>query len=80
MARKKTGLIHIKNNEEFDVNQDKVTLKYYIRNTDVEISSDKLTRKNNKLSKKSNYNFDKPYQAQELGDEWDHYCWGANDF
>jgi hypothetical protein len=80
MARKKTALIHIKNNEEFDVNQDKLTLKYYIRNTDIEVSGNKLKRKTNKRLKKSDYNFDKPFQAQELGDEWDDYCWGANDF
>jgi hypothetical protein len=55
-------------------------LKYYIRNTDIEVSGNKLKEKPIKDLKKSDYNFDKPFQAQELGDEWDDYCWGANDF
>lgn len=27
-----------------------------------------------------NYNFNRPSDAQELGDEWDDYAWSANDF
>jgi len=26
------------------------------------------------------YDFSKPSQAQDLGDEWDDYAWGAEDF
>lgn len=26
------------------------------------------------------YDFSKPYEAQGLGDEWDHYPWSADDF
>jgi hypothetical protein len=28
----------------------------------------------------SNYDFQKPSQAQELGDEWDHYAWSEKDY
>lgn len=26
------------------------------------------------------YDFSKPFQAQDLGDEWSDYAWSANDF
>lgn len=29
---------------------------------------------------KSNYNFNRPSWAQELGDEWDDYAWSGDDF
>lgn len=29
---------------------------------------------------KSDYNFNRPFHAQELGDEWDDYVWSADDF
>ena len=28
----------------------------------------------------NNYNFERPMWAQDLGDEWDDYAWGADDF
>lgn len=28
----------------------------------------------------SAYDFEKPYQAQDLGPEWDDYAWSADDF
>lgn len=30
--------------------------------------------------KPKSYDFSKPYQAQDLGDEWDDYAWSADDF
>ena len=33
-----------------------------------------------KKNKSSNYDFNKPFFAQNLGDEWDDYCWSADDF
>jgi len=32
------------------------------------------------IQKRQSYDFDKPYQAQDLGDEWSDYAWSANDF
>ena len=30
--------------------------------------------------KQKSYDFSKPYQAQDLGEEWDDYAWSGNDF
>lgn len=30
--------------------------------------------------KNTDYNFNRPFWAQDLGDEWDDYCWSADDF
>lgn len=34
---------------------------------------------NTVTTKKDNYDYSKPFHAQELGDEWDHYAWSADD-
>lgn len=34
----------------------------------------------NAVKKESDYDFSKPFFAQDLGDEWDDYCWSADDF
>ena len=33
-----------------------------------------------KAKEPKGYNFNRPMWAQELGDEWDDYCWSADDF
>jgi len=76
--RKKTSLVHKKDKEIFDVSKEKSTGKYFIKNTDIEIPADKLSKKTGNKSK--NYNFNKPYQAQDLGDEWSDYAWSADDY
>jgi hypothetical protein len=79
-GRRKTGLVHLKNKVEHEVRQDRTTDKFYIINTDIEVPSNRLKRKTNPGAHKRNYDFDKPYQAQDLGDEWSDYAWGGNDF
>lgn len=37
-------------------------------------------RKNESQKKGSGYDFNRPFWAQDLGDEWDDYAWGADDF
>lgn len=40
-----------------------------------------LSLDNNRKTKvKSNWDFSKPMDAQDLGDEWDDYAWTADDF
>ncbi len=77
--RSKTSLVHKKDKETFEISKEKSTGKYFIKNTDIEIPSDKLCRKSGGKRSK-NYDFNKPYQAQNLGDEWSDYAWIASDF
>ena len=75
--RTKTSLIHKSGNQTFEISKEKTTGKLFIKNTDTEVSPDKVMR----ISKrKSNYNFSKPFQAQNLGDEWSDYAWSGSDF
>lgn len=37
-------------------------------------------KKRRHKKQKSNYNFNRPFYAQELGDEWDDYVWSESDF
>lgn len=76
--RSKTGLVHIKNNETLDVSKEKATGRFFIKGTDVEVPSTQLSKKSGK--DKSSYDFSKPSQAQNLGDEWSDYAWSADDY
>lgn len=77
--RVKTNLIHKKDGEVHEISREKATGKYFIKNTDIEVSNHKLSRKREVNSAK-NYNFNKPYLSQFLGDEWDDFPWSADDF
>lgn len=76
--RVKTNLIHKKGKEVYEVSREKATGKYFIKNTDNEVPADKLSRKDG--NKKYNYDFDKPYMAQDLGYEWNDYAWSGDDY
>ncbi len=81
--RKKTNLIHVKNKIKHEISKDVNIGKYYIKGTDIEIPENRLCRSNQnpkKLNKTHNYDFSKPYIAQDLGDEWSDYAWSADDF
>lgn len=81
--RKNSNLIHIKNKIVYKISKDRKTGKFFIRGTDIEVPDNKLCRPDqdpNKINKGSNYDFSKPYQAQDLGDEWSDYAWSADDF
>lgn len=78
--RSKTSLIHVKGKDTFEISKEKSTGKLFIKGSDVEIPPNKVCRKNQNPEKTSNYDYSKPYQAQELGEEWDNYAWGADDF
>jgi hypothetical protein len=75
--RTKTNLVHKIGKEIHEVSKEKSTGKFFIKNTTTEIPPNKLSRK---YQSSQNYNFDKPYQAQDLGDEWSDYAWSADDF
>jgi hypothetical protein len=70
MKEKKKGLTSSKeinlavNRARFEIN-----LKY-----------GKNWRERFKTNHKKSYDFSKPSQAQDLGDEWDHYAWTADDY
>lgn len=80
--RVKSGLVHIKNKVEYKVSKEKTTGKFFIRGTQEEIPENKLCRPGqyNVQKMPRSYNFDRPSDAQDLGDEWDHYAWSANDY
>lgn len=40
----------------------------------------KTLKRHQKTENNNNYNFERPMWAQDLGDEWDDYAWGADDF
>lgn len=78
-TRNKTSLIHIKDGVKHEVSKEKKTGKLFIKTTDIEVAPNQVCRKNNS-AKSDNYDFSKPYQAQELGDEWSDYAWSADDY
>lgn len=77
--RTKTNLIHKDGKEIFEVSRNKKTDKLYIKNTDIEVTG-KVMHKNQLKSKGENYDFSKPFQAQDLGSEWECYAWGGDDY
>lgn len=85
MARKKSKLVHIdKDGVTHEVSKEVGTNKFFIKNTDIDVTG-RVTQpkyiKNGKVAKaKENYDFSKPMDAQDLGDEWDDYAWGGSDF
>lgn len=82
-GRTKTGLVHKKGKEIFDISKQKSTGKYFIKGTDIEVSPDKLCRKgqvSHLPEMRHNRNNQKPWHSEELGDEWSDYAWSANDF
>jgi phosphoribosylaminoimidazole carboxylase (NCAIR synthetase) len=78
--RTKTKLVHKKGTEILEISREKATGKLFIKNTDIEVPENKVIHNKALRSSKSNYDFSKPSQAQDLGDEWSDYAWGANDF
>lgn len=40
----------------------------------------KKQRKNRSQIQRMGYDYNKPFWAQELGEEWDDYAWCADDF
>ncbi len=80
-GRFKTGLVHKKGGEIFDISRERSTGKYFIRGTQIEVPADKLCKKGQEKNlHKQKYNKDIPWHAQELGDEWSDYAWSANDY
>lgn len=75
MSRQPTKLIHYKGKNVHKVEKDGSTGLLYIAGTDNVVPSNRVSN----LSK-SGYDFSKPMQAQDLGDEWEDYAWGADDF
>ena len=59
-------------------NGDKVTGQQLINHLQTLKHNEK--RKNESQKKVSGYDFNRPFWAQNLGDEWDDYAWGADDF
>lgn len=79
--RVKSGLVHIKNKVEYKISKEKSTGKFYIRGTQEEIPENRLCRPGQKPeARQKNYNFMRPIDAQNLGEEWDHYAWSADDY
>lgn len=79
--RSKSGLVHIKNKVEYKVSKEKATGKFFIRGTNTEVPINRLCRPGQKPeARQNNYNFAKPSDAQDLGDEWDHFAWTESDY
>lgn len=77
MARRKTNKIHFsKDGVKHEVSREIGTDRYFIKNTNIEVTGRVTSNKN----KSKNYNSSKPFIAQDLGDEWSDYCWSADDF
>jgi hypothetical protein len=47
---------------------------------EINLKYGKNWRQKFKSSPNKSYDFSKPFQAQDLGEEWDDYAWSANDF
>lgn len=77
--RNKTNLIHIKDGVKHQVSKEKSTGKLFIKHTQIEIAPTQV-RKNSPAQSKGGYDFSKPAQAQDLGDEWDDYAWSGDDY
>lgn len=43
-------------------------------------SNNPKKNKNSNQNSPKEYDFKKPFWTQDLGDEWDDYAWGADDF
>ena len=79
--RKRSNLVHIKGKQVFKLSKDKHNGVFYIRGTNIVVPDNKIRRPENLgAKKKSNYDFSKPFQAQDLGSEWDDYAWSADDY
>lgn len=77
--RCKSGLIHKKGKEVFEISKEKNTGKYFIKGTNTEVPANKLCKKTGN-EKTTKYDFQKPSQAQDFGDEWEEYAWSADDY
>lgn len=80
--RTPSGLVHKADGIIHKLSKERATGKFFIRGTNIEVPPDKIRRPENKgiRHRKENYDFSKPSQAQDLGDEWDHYAWSADDY
>lgn len=76
--RAKTNLVHVSKKETFDVSREKATGKLFIKNTDTEVRSDRVSRKGNEghhsFGNSSNQSFD-----DEEDDEWSDFAWTGDD-
>ena len=75
--REKTNLLHFKDGNQYEVMREKSSGKLFIKNTEIEVTG-KVIRNNQQKTKA--YDFNKPFDAQDLGDEWDDYAWSGKDF
>ena len=75
--RVKTNLLHFKDGNQYEVMREKSSGKLFIKNTEIEVTG-KVIRNNQQKIKA--YDFNKPFDAQDLGDEWDDYAWSGKDF
>ena len=75
--RVKTKLLHFKDGNQYEVMREKSSGKLFIKNTEIEVMG-KVIRNNQQKIKA--YDFNKPFDAQDLGDEWDDYAWSGKDF
>lgn len=73
--RKKTSFVHIKDGIFHPVTRCKKSNKLFIISTNEEVTG-KVTPK----ERSKTYDFNKPFFAQDLGDEWDDYVWSGSDF
>lgn len=81
MARSKTNKVHWDDQgKKHEVSKQKGEDRYFIKNTDVEVTGKVSLPNTGRGNKRSNYNFQRPSDAQHLGDEWDDYAWSADDF
>lgn len=78
--RTKTNLVHKKGKVFFEISKEKATGKFFIKGTNEEVPENRICRKGQEPIKIGKYDFNKPYQAQDLGDEWDDYPWSADDY
>ena len=75
--RTKTNLVHNSNGEQHRVSREKATGKLFIHNTTTEVPSNQVSKQG---GNSSGYDFSKPSQAQDLGDEWSDYAWSGDDY
>lgn len=75
--RVKTNLLHFKDGNQYEVMREKSSGKLFIKNTEIEVTG-KVIRNNQQKTKA--YDFNKPFDVQDLGDEWDDYAWSGKDF
>jgi len=81
MARVKTNRVHYDDNgKKHEVSKEKGENKYYIKNTEIEVTGKTTFPKGHDKHYSNNYDYSKPFDAQNLGDEWDDYAWSGDDF